>query len=95
MSDGNREPFSLESLEPDYLDGVLANMNENSTVRFGMIGIGDRRNYQIRKVTESAYRKNHQRYSRRDSSVEEFEDKNLSLSFTYEELRAWLERPRS
>ena len=95
MNDETHESLDLETLDRKYLGGVLANMHEDCTVRFGMTGTGDRRNYEVREVSEIAYRINHVQYSRIDSETRIFEDRNLSRPFTYEEILARVEESQT
>lgn len=91
MNEEFHEPLDLDKLDREYLGGVLANMRKDSTVRFGLTGTGNRRNYQVREVSEIAYRINHVQYSRVDSQSNVFKDNNLSRPFTYGEIRARVE----
>lgn len=75
----------IDLLGQRYLKGVHGNQNKNDVVALGQTGTGQTPNYQVTSATgeKTAYRgQNHEAYGQ----TEEFDERNLSRSFSYEEI---------
>lgn len=98
MTQGKWDGSDLSELSYDYLHAVLMRMEQHSRdsakVRFGLLGEGVKPNYQIETAIEFlAYSgSSHDR----DQKSEEYEPKNLSKPYSFEEVEAVAHlRPKS
>ena len=98
MTRGKWDGSDLSGLSYDYLNAVLMRMEQHNRksakVCFGLLGEGVKPNYQIEGADGFfAYSSsNHER----DQKSEEYEPKNLSKPYTFEELEAVAQlRPKS
>lgn len=94
MNNEKWDGSDLSGLPSEYLLKVLENMNSfgaaNPVVRFGTMGTGARPNYQVTsdKQIVSYASINHEK----NEQTEMYEDKNLSVSYTYEEINNLLKK---